>query len=56
MLDWTDSKIRVHGLYCTIALLRRALMYRRVMSLILISIIDGLFFLIIDGERDISYS
>ncbi len=30
MLDWTDSKMRVHGLYCTIALLRRALMYRRV--------------------------
>lgn len=27
---WTDSKIRVHGLYCTIALLIRALMYRRV--------------------------
>ena len=26
---WTDSKIRVHGLYCTIALLLRALMYRR---------------------------
>jgi transposase len=30
MLHWTDSKIRVHGLYCTIALLIRALMYRRV--------------------------
>jgi transposase len=27
---WTDSKIRVHGLYCTIALLLRAVMYRRV--------------------------
>ena len=27
---WTDSKIRVHALYCTIALLLRALMYRRV--------------------------
>ncbi len=27
---WTDSKIRVHGLYCTIALLLRALMLRRV--------------------------
>lgn len=27
---WTDSKIRVHGLYCTIALLLRALMWRRV--------------------------
>lgn len=26
---WTDSKIRVHGLYCTIALLWRALMMRR---------------------------
>ncbi len=27
---WTDSKIKVHGLYCTIALLIRALMFRRV--------------------------
>jgi len=27
---WTDSKIRVHGLYCTIALLLRALMLRQV--------------------------
>lgn len=27
---WTDEKIRVHGLYCTIALLLRALMLRRV--------------------------
>lgn len=27
---WTDSKIKVHGLYCTIALLLRALAYRRV--------------------------
>lgn len=27
---WTDSKIRVHGLYCTIALLLRAVMLRRV--------------------------
>lgn len=27
---WTDSKIKVHGLYCTIALLLRALMLRRV--------------------------
>jgi transposase len=26
---WTDSKIRVHGLYCTLALLLRALMFRR---------------------------
>lgn len=26
---WTDSKIRVHGLYCTVALLWRALMMRR---------------------------
>lgn len=26
---WTDSKIRVHGLYCTIAVLWRALMMRR---------------------------
>jgi len=30
MNHWTDSKIRVHGLYCTIALLLRALMLRRV--------------------------
>jgi len=27
---WTDSKIKVHGLYCTIAVLLRALMLRRV--------------------------
>jgi len=27
---WTNSKIRVHALYCTIALLLRALLYRRV--------------------------
>jgi transposase len=30
LFHWTDSKIRVHGLYCTIALLLRALAYRRV--------------------------
>jgi transposase len=30
MNHWTDSKIRVHGLYCTIALLLRALMSRRI--------------------------
>ena len=29
MNHWTDSKIAVHGLYCTIALLLRALMLRR---------------------------
>lgn len=29
MHHWTDSKIQVHGLYCTIALLLRALMFRR---------------------------
>ncbi len=29
MYHWTDSKIRVHGLYCSIALLLRALIYRR---------------------------
>jgi transposase len=29
---WTTSKIRVHGLYCTTALLLRALMLRRVRS------------------------
>jgi len=27
---WTDSKIKVHALYCTIGLLLRALMLRRV--------------------------
>ncbi len=27
---WTDSKIKVHALYCTIALLLRALIMRRV--------------------------
>lgn len=30
LFHWTDSKIRVHALYCTIALLLRALMFRRV--------------------------
>ncbi len=30
MLHWTDSKIKVHGLYCTIAVLIRSLMVRRV--------------------------
>jgi len=30
MFHWTDSKIEVHGLYCTIALLLRALAYRRI--------------------------
>jgi len=29
MYHWTDSKIQVHALYCTIALLLRALAYRR---------------------------
>ena len=29
MYHWTDSKIRVHGLYCTIALLLRGLLLRR---------------------------
>jgi transposase len=32
MHHWTDSKIQVHGLYCTIALLLRALMWRRVQA------------------------
>ena len=32
MNHWTDSKIRVHGLYCTIALLLRALMWRRIQT------------------------
>ena len=27
---WTDSKLRVHGLYCTMAQLLRSLMWRRV--------------------------
>lgn len=30
MHHWTDSKIKVHGLYCTIALLIRALMLRKI--------------------------
>lgn len=30
LYHWTDSKISVHGLYCTIALLLRALILRRV--------------------------
>lgn len=30
MLHWTDSKIKVHGLYCTIAVLIRSLMARRI--------------------------
>jgi hypothetical protein len=29
MRHWTDSKIQVHGLYCTIAVLLRALRWRR---------------------------
>ena len=27
---WTDSKIRVHGLYCTVAMLLRGLLLRRI--------------------------
>jgi transposase len=30
MFHWTDSKIQVHALYCTIAVLLRALLWRRV--------------------------
>ena len=30
LCHWTDSKIRVHALYCTIALLLRALLLRRI--------------------------
>lgn len=30
MHHWTDSKIKVHGLYCTLALLLRAIIHRRV--------------------------
>jgi transposase len=30
LYHWTDSKIQVHGLYCTIAILLRALLWRRV--------------------------
>lgn len=30
MHHWTDGKIQVHGLYCTIAVLLRALVWRRV--------------------------
>ena len=30
MHHWTDSKIRVHGLYCTVAILLRGLLLRRV--------------------------
>jgi transposase len=30
MHHWTDSKIRVHGLYCTVAMLLRGLLLRRV--------------------------
>jgi transposase len=30
LYHWTDSKIKVHGLYCTIALLLRALALRRI--------------------------
>ncbi len=30
LFHWTDSKIQVHGLYCTIALLLRSLLLRRV--------------------------
>lgn len=30
MFHWTDSKIQVHGLYCTVALLLRAMVWRQV--------------------------
>jgi transposase len=30
LFHWTDSKIQVHGLYCTIALLLRALVHRKI--------------------------
>ncbi len=30
MNHWTDQKIRVHGLYCTIAILLRSLIWRRI--------------------------
>jgi transposase len=30
MNHWTDSKIRIHGLYCTLALLLRGLIWRRI--------------------------
>jgi transposase len=30
LYHWTDSKIKVHGLYCTIAVLLRALAWRRI--------------------------
>ena len=30
VFQWTDSKIEVHALYCTIAVLLRALLWRRV--------------------------
>ena len=30
MFHWTDSKIQVHGLYCTVALLLRAIVWRQV--------------------------
>ena len=29
MFHWTDSKVKVHALYCTVALLIRALILRR---------------------------
>jgi len=32
MFHWTNSKIEVHGLYCTIALLLRAVAHRRIME------------------------
>jgi hypothetical protein len=30
MFHWTDQKIRVHGFYCTVAVLLRSLPLRRV--------------------------
>jgi|WetSurMetagenome_2_1015567.scaffolds.fasta_scaffold74832_1 transposase len=33
LYHWTDSKIKVHALYCTIALLLRALAWRRITNL-----------------------
>src|ERR1035437_3888811 len=39
---WTDSKIQVHGLYCTIALLPRALLWRQARQAVLRLSMSGL--------------
>ncbi|MFH1891347.1 MAG: IS1634 family transposase [Candidatus Zixiibacteriota bacterium] len=52
MYHWTDLKIMVHGLYCSIALLLRALAHRRAKQAGL-SLSMGRFFSALDGIREV---